>query len=364
MLKSKSNSLIIAMVLSVVAVVWIITGTISGSQSQASTDNVETSSAKAPVIFKVQVQDFSAEPIENLVELQGQIEAYRRIDIKSELQGKVAKKSALKGDKLTKGQTVIELEVNHRQAELDYAKADLLLKQSELKASNKLMQKSLVSDNQNKQALAQLSQAKARVKQLALDVAHTKVRAAFDGVLNELTVNEGDYLSIGDKIGTLVDDKQLLIVGNVPQHFVQKLKLGMPVHAELISGRKLTAKLSYVSQDANPKTRTYRIEAKISELNDAPAFGQSAKVSIELEKEWAHKLSPSLLDLSTQGQLQVKAVDSENKVKDIQVTIIRSDNTGTYLAGLPNQVRLITVGQGFVRQGQLVDPQVALAAEE
>ncbi|MBE8167848.1 MAG: hypothetical protein HAW66_05745, partial [Shewanella sp.] len=110
MLKSKSSSLIIALVLSVIAVVWIITGTISGSESQASTNSIETPSNKAPLIFKVQVQDFRAKPVDNLVELQGQIEAYRRIEIRSEVQGKVSKKLVLKGQNLTQGQIVIQLE--------------------------------------------------------------------------------------------------------------------------------------------------------------------------------------------------------------------------------------------------------------
>ena len=364
MFKSKRNSLIIALLLATGSVMWLATGSIAGSQSTASEKPEESIHNAEPELFKVQVAEFIARPLVNSINLQGQIEAYRRIEIKSEINGLVEERLANKGDVLKKGEQLLQVQVNHKLLELEHAKAQLLAREADIEASKNLLKSKMVSPNQHKQTQAELAQAKARVKQLNIDIQHTQIKAAFDGVLNDIQVNKGDYLSAGDPIGTLVDNNSLIISANVPQALVHKLHLGLPIKAELISGRQLQGTLTYISQDANPQTRSYRIESRIDSLEDMPAFGQSASVSVDIDPELAHRLPNSLLDLSTAGTLQVKAVDENNIVVNMPIEIIRSQSTGTYISGLPESVLLITVGQGFVKAGQAVLPELENVSEE
>ena len=366
MIKSKQSSLLIASGLGVVALLWLATGTVTGSQESSDDKPMvkKPLEEKVSKIFKVQVRDFHATPMVNELKLQGQIEAFRSIQVKSELQGKIAKRVAEKGQSVNKGDALIELNVDHRKADLIHAKAELEAREADLEASKRLLKNKMVSPNQHKQSLAQLAQAQAMVMQLSLDLDYTKIRAAFDGVVNDIMVNEGDYVKVGDVVGNLVDDKSLLIGANVPQHMIHKIKLGQPVHATLLGGQVINGEVTYISQDADPQTRTFRVESKVSNLSDMPAFGQSASVSIEMQSEVSHRLPNALLDLSEQGDLQVKAVDENHIVHDMPVTIIRSESDGTYVTGLPEQVRLISVGQGFVKAGQKVDVELESETKE
>lgn len=364
MFKSKNSSLIIASILAAGAFLWLATGTISGSQSTTQQNTQDKINISEPERFKVQVAEFIATPLVNSIHLQGQIEAYRRIEIKSETSGLVEARLVDKGDVLKKGEPLLRVQVNHKKLDLEHAKAQLLAIEAEYSASKKLLKAKLVSSNQHKQTQAELAQAKARVKQLAVDIQRTTIAAAFDGVLNEIQMNEGDFLSVGDPIATLVDNKSLIISANVPQSLIYKLRLGLPIRAELISGRMLQGQLTYISQEADPQTRTFRVESRVHALQDMPVFGQSASVTIDVDPELAHQLPNSLLDLSTEGILQVKAVSHDDTVINMQVNIIRSQDSGTYVSGLPEKVRLITVGQGFVKAGQLVTPELKKASKE
>jgi multidrug efflux system membrane fusion protein len=55
------------------------------------------------------------------------------------------------------------------------------------------------------------------------------------------------------------------------------------------------------------------------------------------------------------------AVDDREEVVFYATDVVRAEADAVWLAGLPEQVRLITVGQGFVRAGDQVHavPQAA-----
>ena len=79
----------------------------------------------------------------------------------------------------------------------------------------------------------------------------------------------------------------------------------------------------------------------------------------------AASLSPSALSLSDDGRLGVKTVDETNKVVFMPVSIARAEERSVWLTGLPDQIRVITVGQGFVRDGSHVRPipEASITAE-
>src|SRR5690606_41511963 len=68
----------------------------------------------------------------------------------------------------------------------------------------------------------------------------------------------------------------------------------------------------------------------------------------------AHKIPASLLTLSDIGELGVKAVDDSGRVSFLPVSVLADEQGGTWVDGLPETVDLITVGQEFAVDGELV----------
>ena len=75
-----------------------------------------------------------------------------------------------------------------------------------------------------------------------------------------------------------------------------------------------------------------------------------------LEEVAAHRVPPSLLTLNDNGEMGVRLVDEGDRVIFQTVSIIEDGPDGVWIAGLPPQIRLITVGQEYVSVGARVEP--------
>ena len=352
----------LSVLLAIVATLWVVSGSLTESNLEPPEASAENDPAAKPTLFKVKAEHRSSQTMQDLIELQGAIEAERAIQIRAETEGTIERIDAQQGQRLNAGDSILSLAMNDRQARLEQARAQLKLKKAELASSQSLKDKNMISENQHQQRIADVAAAQAEIKMIEVEIKQTHIQAPFKGLLNEVHVEEGDYVSPGSALATLVDQASVIITSEVPQQHIAKLRLGQRVEATLLDGRKITGQLSYISGTAKATTRTFHIEARADNHIESRAahdqgiehFGQSAQVKIYLGERQAYHLPASLLNLDREGNLQIKTLDSERRVVSHQVQIIRSDNEGLWLNGLPEAIHLITVGQGFVADGEQV----------
>ena len=81
----------------------------------------------------------------------------------------------------------------------------------------------------------------------------------------------------------------------------------------------------------------------------------TAELKIPAERIYAQKVSPSLLTLDDEGNLGVKTVNEAGLVEFHTADIAMSSSEGVWIAGLPYSATIITVGQGFVNEGVVVE---------
>jgi membrane fusion protein, multidrug efflux system len=349
-----NRSVLIAVVLTILAVVWVLSGG-DGSETELQGQALAETNSDAPKLFKVKVRDISAQSMQDTIQLQGEIAPARSIVIKAETSGRIESRYADKGERVKQNATLIKIAINDRQARLEQAEATLKLRAAELEAGKQLKEKRMISGNQLEQAVANVAAAKAEVKKIKVEIQQTSIRAAFDGILNDVHVEQGDYVASGDPLAQLIDDQYLKIIAQVPQQHAAKLALGQSVEAELLDGTKIQGTLSYISNQANSATRTFEIEATAEPDARKLRSGQSARVRLSLGERSAHKVATSMLELASDGTIFVNGVDKHNVVVKVPVDIIRSESDGIWLSGIPDKFRLITVGQAFVSRGQNVE---------
>lgn len=82
----------------------------------------------------------------------------------------------------------------------------------------------------------------------------------------------------------------------------------------------------------------------------------TAELRLSTPPEIAVLASPALLSLNDDGKMGVKLVGDDNRVVFHEVSVLSATADGVWLAGLPENARLITVGAGFVEPGDLVNP--------
>jgi len=304
--------------------------------------------------MRVQVNYPEPQMVTREVVVQGQIEALQSVQVASETAGVVTNMVVKKGQRVKPGELLLELSMDVRAARQREAQALLNLRQTEHHAVTQLQRDGLQSKTELAVAEAQLEAAKAVLEQIELDIQHTRLRAPFGGVINDRLVELGDYLDRGNPALLLVNDQQLIAVGNVPQQSIQHVRVGLSARIELITGEELKGQISFVSATADANSRSFRIEVAIDNNQQRVAVGISGEIRIPLDQISGHFLSPAMLALNDSGELGVKAVDPSSHVVFYPVTIIRTTQQGAWVTGLPQKVGIITLGQGFVRAGDKV----------
>jgi len=98
------------------------------------------------------------------------------------------------------------------------------------------------------------------------------------------------------------------------------------------------------------------VEITIDNADDELRSGTTAEARIPLEPVKVHKLSPGVLTLADTGEVGVRTVDADGRVAFRPVDIAMQDREGFWVTGLPETVSVITVGQDYVVEGQIVDP--------
>lgn len=315
--------------------------------------------------MRVTVARSRAIPTTRRITASARTEPDRSIELKAETEGQVISTGVGRGEFATRGSAIVELDMRDRQARL--AEVDALIRQRELEyeAAQRLREQQFLSAAELAGANAALVSARATRERIELDIERTRIRAPFDAIVYDRLVEIGDYVGIGDPIAQLVDVEPLIVVANVNEREVGSLAVGSAGKARLLDGIEHDGTVRYLAPAADESTRSFRVELAIPNPDRDLPVGTSAELVIGAEQIMVHEVSAAVLALSLadDGTIGVKTVDDSNRVHFVPVEIADATPAGAVLVtGLPLEARIITVGQGFVTEGQTVIPQEEAAA--
>ncbi|MFT2089903.1 efflux RND transporter periplasmic adaptor subunit [Paraglaciecola sp. 2405UD69-4] len=343
----------IALIISIALCLWIGSGML-GTEDKKPPEKKASDTA----LVKVTVERMQATEVTREITLYGRTEPDRMATLRSEVQGKVNAIYVQEGQRVIKGQKLISLDTNDSTNRLAAAKSILKQREVELKAAQSLKEKGYQSQTALAQATANLEMAKADVTANELAISRAEITAPFDGVLNQRFVEVGDLLRDGDKIAEVVDLDPLVISAQVTESNIKGLKLGQAAKGRMVSGDTLQGIIRYISSVSEPGTNTFRIEVAVPNQDYQQIAGMSTELVLPLETSWAVNISPAVMALDEKGNLGVKAVVDEH-VKFVPIDIVKSDSEGVWLSGLGQTADVITLGHGFVREGDKVQVEYA-----
>ncbi|MGD1876873.1 MAG: efflux RND transporter periplasmic adaptor subunit [Kiloniellaceae bacterium] len=357
-------SFVIAGALAVGATAWVLSGQLgeNGSEPTVQKPPVDLTELDEAPLVRVRPSTAEAHAVIDL--LRGRTEANRLVEIKSETDGRVIELTVEDGTRVTAGEVIAKLSAGDRPARLAEAKALLSQRKIEYEADKKLSQKGFRAETQLAATEAELQAAEAAVKIAEVELAYTTIRAPFDGVVDQGLAELGDFVDRGDAIARLVELNPMLIVTQVNERAVQRLTIGAPGKARLMTGATVAGHIRHISAVADDSTRTFRVELEVPNPDGAISDGMTAEIALPLTEVRAHQVSPAVLTLSDQGEIGIKAVSDDGHVVFHPVDIVDTDNQGMWITGLPDAVTLITVGQEYVGAGDAVRSVPESAIEE
>lgn len=347
---SVRNSKFMLTIIGIFLVFWFVVGTILHD-----TSNKKVARDIKPV--RVQVVESKAIVKTTYYTLQGTLEALNKVKLKAETSGSVQSIVADKGQKIYSGDTILNLSFDSRLSKLREAQALVSQRRLEYENAKKLQSGKFRSKTEVANSRSQLESAQANLEQIQEDIEDTKIRAPFNGVVDNRFVEIGDYVAIGDPLVDFVSLDPLLGVVNVAEKDIHLIKVGAECLIDC-KGSCRTGRVTFKSSIADPDTRTYKVEIQVDNPRGDIPDGITASIHIPIETSPAHLFSPAAIAMDDEGRPGIKIVNKENVVEFYNIDILNHDQTGVWVRGLPEHVRIITVGQFFIRTGDKVEPVV------
>ncbi|MBY6081591.1 efflux RND transporter periplasmic adaptor subunit [Ruegeria arenilitoris] len=367
----------------------------AASQSDA---GAEASDASAVQAVGVVALRSTAREIDSAVLLRGETKAIRQVEVLAETTSTVISEPKRKGTFVEAGDLLCELDPGSRPAQLAQAKAAKLEAESRvpeaearleeaharvaeaeinLIAARKLSETGFGSETRRIAAEAEMSTAKAGIKaaeaelkatEAGIEAAEAAVAAAeleldritieapFQGLLESDAAELGSLMQPGSLCATVIQLDPIKLVGFVPETEVNRVTVGAPAQAQLVTGLQVEGRVTFLSRSADETTRTFEVEITVPNPELLIRDGQTASIRIAAEGAKAHLLPQSALTLNNEGQLGVRTVGAGNVVDFVPIRLLRDTADGVWVGGLAETVDIIVVGQEFVTAGVVVAP--------
>jgi multidrug efflux system membrane fusion protein len=332
---------------------WLLSGQFDDETGQAEADLATASAEQDRSAVRVRTQ--KAEQVERMIIVNGKTAPARIVEIAAETDGRVQRIGAERGSNVAAGELIAGLDERDRRARLRQAEATVVQREVEYEARERLKSSSYVSEAQLKEAAAALEAARAELTRAKLDLDYMTIRAPFDGALQARVVEVGDFVAVGDPVATFVDNRTLIVSANLSEFDAKYVAVGDTAEARLATGETVRGRIRYVAPVADEATRTFEVELEVDNTGGQLRAGGTAELRIPAETVLAHRISPALLTLDDAGNVGVKIIGDEGEVDFVIADIAMSGDDGVWVAGLPETATIITVGQGFVPAGAIVD---------
>lgn len=314
---------------------------------------------KAEKPFRVEVKRFTAQMRPTTLYIRGRTQAKKQVNVLARTSGIVEEARFEQGDRVKAGDLLCRLDMRDRKARLAQAKAQLASAKRDYEAARKLVKRKFTSEAKLAIDRARYDQARAAIEQIELDITYTRVTAPISGIITSFKGEEGTFLQTGSPCAVVSVFNPMLVVAQVGERDIARIKMGQTAGARLVTGKKVSGKVTFISPSAEVATRTFKVEVSIDNADNKLSDGVTAEIVFPLQPVKAHLIPAGVIGLNDKGEIGVRTVTDDNKALFVPVKIVGQTRSGTWVKGLPETATLIIAGQDYVLDGQTVDPVVA-----
>ncbi len=227
------------------------------------------------------------------IETTGVIEAPEDARLAAEVPGTILR-VASEGRSVTRGEVVGQLDPGVAQAALEQAQAAVAdsraaLEQAEdaFRRQEPLLRDTIISPMefegiriQRDQARARLNQVLAQEREARERLEQYRVRAPFDGIVEEQFVRTGEQVVAGQEVIRVMGDRRIEVMAGIPERFAGDIGVGSSARIQLRTYgiEDLEASIDFVGRAVHPQSRTFSIRIDLSDPPEALKAGMIARV--------------------------------------------------------------------------------------
>ncbi|HBL74505.1 MAG TPA: hypothetical protein DD458_04680 [Prolixibacteraceae bacterium] len=299
---------------------------------------------------------------ENKLTVTANLLPYETVDIKTPVAGTVLSIHFKEGQKVNKGQSLVQIDDRVWKAQIKGLKAQLAAGKEELQRKEALLTAEGASQEEVDAARSGVLQLEAKIEELSVYVSLASVPAPFSGQVGMRDFSVGAYLSQGQIITQIAQSDRLKIDFNLPGRYINQLSAEKEVKV-VSNNDTLMASIYAVNPLIDENTRTIQVRALLDNRNNWLS-GDFAQASLILDVQDSALVVPSQLIAPELGAETVFVCKNGKASKRKVTTGVRTEKIVLITGGLAVGDTLLATGLMQVREGIPVKIEKTVSSAE
>ena len=309
------------------------------------------------VLVPVAVKNIKPERFEHHMVVYGNVEAKNYGIISPEMNGRIKKIYVREGQKVKEGTLLLSLNTDAINNQIKGVKATLDLAKSTYEKQKTLWDQGIGSEIQYLNAKTNKESLEAQLETLESQLRMSQIRAPFNGIVDKIYPKEGEIAGPAIPVIEFVSLGKLLIKADISEAYIDKVKVGQPVHLTFSSlpGYDKAYPIQRVSKVIDSKSRTFQIEIFVDNNDERIKPNMVSTIQLNDFASDQAFVVPSLAirqDISGSYVYVVHKKDNKDVVDKKKIkTGLSSEEKTMVLSGLKEGDKVVVKGFHLVSAG-------------
>ena len=211
----------------------------------------------------------------------GSLRSRQGVMLRPEVGGRVKQILFSDGQRVRKGQLMVQFEDQLQQAQVAQARAELSIAEANHKRNQELVAQNFISQRSLDESAAALEVSRAKLALAQATLQRLQVLAPFDGITGLKQINVGDYLKDGADMVNVEDIDAVLLDFRLPERFQAKIRAGQKAQltVDALPGRPFSAIVQAVDPLIEANGRSVGVRGCIDNRQQQLRPGMFARVN-------------------------------------------------------------------------------------
>ncbi|PVE08780.1 efflux RND transporter periplasmic adaptor subunit [Limnohabitans sp. Rim28] len=211
----------------------------------------------------------------------GSLRSRQGVMLRPEVGGRVKQIFFNDGQRVRKGQLMVQFDDQLPQAQLAQARAELSITEANHKRNQDLVAQNFISQRSLDESSAALEVSRAKLSLAQATLQRLQVLAPFDGITGLKQINVGDYLKDGADMVNVEDIDAVLLDFRLPERFQAKIRAGQKAQltVDALPGRPFSAIIQAVDPLIDANGRSVGVRGCIDNRQQQLRPGMFARVN-------------------------------------------------------------------------------------
>lgn len=289
--------------------------------------------------------------------------ALRSVAVRSDATGLIRELAVAPGSYVAAGTPIAQLDDAAERIALERARLMVADAAANLARLQTLSASGSVSAVQLREAELAVRTAELGVDQAEYDLAQRRIVAPIAGWVGLIEVDPGERIGTQDTIAVLTDRSSILIDFRVPERFIDRLEIGLPIEVTPLARPdvRLEGQIEAMDNVVDRASRTLRVQGRLDNADDRLRAGQAFGVALNFPGDPLPSVDPLAIQWSGEGAF-VWAVRDGAAVR-VPVAIRQRNSDSVLIEGALEPGELVIVeGVQTLRPGAAVEVVTGAAA--